>query len=213
MSAEKYVKEIVRRLQCTGAKKKEISSQLLSDIAARREQGETLEQIMESMGKPQEIAEAFRQNLSDADKKAYRRSRTIRIIGEIVLALIVISALSWWMMPKPAALGDDPSLEEITASVEQVIGLLNEDDFDDLQAMAVEELKDKLTADVINSVRQEISEDWGRMQSVGKTYVQGVKQKGALIIVTQTDVIYENVSVVYTISFDEDLRLGGLYIR
>ncbi len=213
MNAEKYVKEIVTKVKCTGAKRKEIGSQLLSDIAARREQGETLEEIMESMGQPQEIAEAFCQNLSDADKKAYRRSRIRKIIVDIVLMLIVVSILTWWMMPKPAVLGDDLSQEEIEASVENVISLLNEDDFDGLQDIATEELKDKLTRETIDSVRQDISEDWGGMQSIGRVYAQGIKQKGDLIIVTQTDAIYENVSVVYTISFDENLRLGGLYIR
>ena len=213
MNAEKYVKEIVKRLKCTGAKRKEIGSQLLSDIAARREQGETLEQIMESMGQPQEIADAFWQDFSDADKKAYRREKIVRTVSEIILALIATSFLAWWLMPKPAVLGDDLSQEEIAASVEQVITLLNENDFDSLQDMAVDKLKSKLTPEVIDPVRQKISEDWGEMQSIGKTYVQGVKQKGTLIIVTQTDAIYENVSVVYTISFDEDLKLGGLYIR
>lgn len=213
MNAEKYVKEIVTKVKCTGAKRKEIGSQLLSDIAARREQGETLEEIMESMGQPQEIAEAFCQNLSDADKKAYRRSRIRKIVVDIVLMLIVVSILTWWMMPKPAVLGDDLSQEEIEASVENVISLLNEDDFDGLQDIATEELKDKLTRETIDSVRQDISEDWGGMQSIGRVYAQGIKQKGDLIIVTQTDAIYENVSVVYTISFDENLRLGGLYIR
>lgn len=213
MNAEKYVKEIVTKVKCTGAKRKEIGSQLLSDIAARREQGETLEEIMESMGQPQEIAEAFCQNLSDADKKAYRRSRIRKIVVDIVLMLIVVSILTWWMMPKPAVLGDDLSQEEIEASVENVISLLNEDDFDGLQDIATDELKDKLTLETIDSVRQDISEDWGGMQSIGRVYAQGIKQKGDLIIVTQTDAIYENVSVVYTISFDENLRLGGLYIR
>ena len=213
MNAEKYVKEIVTRVKCTGAKRKEIGSQQMSDIAARREQGETLEEIMESMGQPQEIAEAFCQNLSDADKKAYRRSRIRKIVVDIVLMLIVVSILTWWMMPKPAVLGDDLSQEEIEASVENVISLLNEDDFDGLQDIATDELKDKLTLETIDSVRQDISEDWGGMQSIGRVYAQGIKQKGDLIIVTQTDAIYENVSVVYTISFDENLRLGGLYIR
>lgn len=213
MNAEKYVKEIVTKVKCTGAKRKEIGSQLLSDIAARREQGETLEEIMESMGQPQEIAEAFCQNLSDADKKAYRRSRIRKIVVDIVLMLIVVSILTWWMMPKPAVLGDDLSQEEIEASVGNVISLLNEDDFDGLQDIATDELKDKLTRETIDSVRQDISEDWGGMQSIGRVYAQGIKQKGDLIIVTQTDAIYENVSVVYTISFDENLRLGGLYIR
>lgn len=213
MDAEKYVKKIVRNLKCTGAKKKEIGDSLLSDIAARREQGEAMEQIMESMGSPEEIAEAFSQNLSDADRKAYKRRRIGMTIGQIVAALVFLSALAWWMIPKPAALGDDLSQEAVTASVENVIVMLNQNDFDGLQELAVDELKSKLTQETLDEVRKGISEDWGEMQSIGKVYMQGVKQKGKVIVVTQVDAVYENISVVYTISFDEDLRLGGLYMR
>lgn len=213
MDAEKYVKKIVRNLKCTGAKKKEIGDSLLSDIAARREQGEAMEQIMESMGSPEEIAEAFSQNLSDADRKAYKRRRIGMTIGQIVAALVFLSVLAWWMIPKPAALGDDLSQEAVTASVENVIVMLNQNDFDGLQELAVDELKSKLTQETLDEVRKSISEDWGEMQSIGKVYMQGVKQKGKVIVVTQVDAVYENISVVYTISFDEDLRLGGLYMR
>ena len=213
MDAEKYVKKIVRNLKCTGAKKKEIGDSLLSDIAARREQGEAMEQIMESMGSPEEIAEAFSQNLSDADRKAYKRRRIGMTIGQIVAALVFLSVLAWWMIPKPAALGDDLSQEAVTASVENVVIMLNQNDFDGLQELAVDELKSKLTQETLDEVRKGISEDWGEMQSIGKVYMQGVKQKGKVIVVTQVDAVYENVSVVYTISFDEDLRLGGLYMR
>ena len=213
MDAEKYVKKIVRNLKCTGAKKKEIGDSLLSDIAARREQGEAMEQIMESMGSPEEIAEAFSQNLSDADRKAYKRRRIGMTIGQIVAALVFLSVLAWWMIPKPAALGDDLSQEAVTASVENVIVMLNQNDFDGLQELAVDELKSKLTQETLDEVRKGISEDWGEMQSIGKVYMQGLKQKGKVMVVTQVDAVYENVSVVYTISFNEDLRLGGLYMR
>lgn len=213
MDAEKYVKKIVRNLKCTGAKKKEIGDSLLSDIAARREQGEAMEQIMESMGSPEEIAEAFSQNLSDADRKAYKRRRIGMTIGQIVAALVFLSVLAWWMIPKPAVLGDDLSQEAVTASVENVVVMLNQNDFDGLQELAVDELKSKLTQETMDEVRKGISEDWGEMQSIGKVYMQGLKQKGKVMVVTQVDAVYENVSVVYTISFDEDLRLGGLYMR
>ena len=213
MDAEKYVKKIVRNLKCTGAKKKEIGDSLLSDIAARREQGEAMEQIMESMGSPEEIAEAFSQNLSDADRKAYKRRRIGMTIGQIVAALVFLSVLAWWMIPKPAALGDDLSQEAVTASVEKVVVMLNQNDFDGLQELAVDELKSKLTQETMDEVRKGISEDWGEMQSIGKVYMQGLKQKGKVMVVTQVDAVYENVRVVYTISFDEDLRLGGLYMR
>lgn len=216
MNAEKYVNDIVRRIKCTGERKKEIRNQLLSDIVMRREQGEPLEQIIESMGPAQEIAEDFCQNLSDADRKAYRRKKIGVILGAVsavLLIVLLIAVYIWWLLPKPAELKTDFSQEEISAEVQRVIEMLDQNDFEALQEAAVEELRTVLTQDTIDKVRQDISNDWGGRQSFGHVYVQGAKQWGKYIIVTQTDVIYENISVVYTISFDEELRLTGLYIR
>lgn len=213
MDAERYVNDIVRKIKCTGARKKEIRNQLLSDIAARREQGESMEQIMESMGSAREIAEAFCQDLSDADKKAFRRRRIGVIAGAVIMALAVLAACIWWILPKPAALGDDFSEEEITARIENVVDLLDENDFAALQKISVDKIRPALTKETIDKVRQAISDDWGSRQSLGRVYAQGARQYGKFIIVTQVDAIYENVSVVYTISFDRELRLAGLYMR
>lgn len=217
MDAERYVNDIVKKVKCTGARKREIKNQLLSDIAARREQGESLEQVMESMGSAQEIAEAFCQDLSDADKKAYRRRRIALTAGVAVVAaaaaLVLFAFYIWWMLPKAVVVENNFTEEEITAEIEKVIGLLDDNDFEALQEISVDEMRAVLTQETIDKVRQDIADDWGSRQSIGHVYIQGAKQRGVYIIITQTDVIYENISVVYTISFDEDLRLAGLYIR
>ena len=213
MDAERYVNNIVRKIKCTKTRKKEIKNQLLSDITARKELGETIEQIIESMGSVQEIADAFCQNLSDTDKKEYRRKRVGTIVGVIAAILIFIAVGIGWFLPKPVALGDDVTETEITAAVENVIELLEQNDFNALQEISIDEIRAALTQKTIDKVRQGISEDWGSRQSLGHVYAQGVKQRGKFIIVTQVDAIYKNISVVYTISFDRDLRLAGLYMR
>lgn len=216
MNAEKYVNDIVRRIKCTGAKRKEIRNQLLSDIAAREEQGESMEQIIESMGSSQEIAEAFCQNLSDADRKAYRRKQIGMILGAVgvvLLLLLLLGAYIWWMLPKPAEFKADFSQEEITAEVQRVVELLDQNDFETLRETSVDEMSAVLTQEAIDKVRKGISDDWGERQSFGHVYAQAAEQRGQYILVTQTDVIYENISVVYTISFDQELRLAGIYMR
>lgn len=215
MEAEKYVQDIVGKIKCTDKKKKEIKDQLLSDIAMRRNAGESMEQIMEGMGTAGEIAEAFEQNLSEADKKAYKRRKIWMTIGSIVLVLFFLCLFVWWYIPKSADIsGDDRFTQEKAAEkVEKVIELLDENDYDSLQGMAVAEMRTMLNQETIGGVKDTISADWGKRQSIGNVYMGGVKQKGKLLIVTQVDAIYENVSVVYTISFDENMELAGLYMR
>lgn len=215
MEAEKYVREITKKIKCTKIKKREIEKQLLSDIAVRREEGESLEQIVESMGTAGEIAEAFGQNLPDADKKAYKRQKILFITTVIILILLLLCLFVWWVIPKPVDLGGNEKYtqEKITVEVEKVIDILNRNDYMALQNISVNEMQSLMNQETIGSVKDSICADWGGMQSVGTVYAGGVRQKGKLLIVTQVDVIYENISVVYTITFDEDMKLAGLYMR
>ncbi len=217
MNAERYVNEIVKKVECKGAKREEIRNQLLSDIAARREQGETLEEIIESMGSAGEIAEAFCQELSEEERRAYRkvrrRKRMTVIVGVSVLVLLLLALYFWWLLPKKADSGMPFSREEITAKTVEVVELLNADDFETLKQMALEELHTALTRENIDKARAFVSDDWGEMRSLGTVYAQEVEQKGKHFTVTQVDAIYEKVNVVYTITFDDEGRLAGVYMR
>lgn len=215
MEAEKYVNEITKKIKCAKKKKQEIQKQLLSDIAMRRAAGESLEQIMESMGTAAEIAEAFGQNLAEADSKAYKKRKMIIIVIAVILVLFLLGISGWWLMPKQVDLSGNEkySQEKVGAEVENIVELLDQGDYTAIQMVSIDKLRNMMNEQTIGAVRDKICEDWGERQSIGKVYMAGVIQKGKLLIVTQVDVIYENISVVYTISFDEDMKLAGLYMR
>ena len=215
MNAEKYVNDIVGKIKCTEVKKKEIKIQLLSDISARMEQGESLEQIMVSMGTAQEIADAFRQDMPEAERKMYRKKRVGIIVAAIIAGAVLLGFCVWWIFPKPYNIEGNELLSEeaVDAQVEIVITLLDENDFETLRAMSVDKLQNTLTQEIVDKARNLISDDWGEREKIGSTYTQGIKQSGKIFVVTQTDVMYENVGAVYTITFDENLRLSGLYMR
>ena len=59
MTAETYVKQILKKVCCNSTKKKEIKKQLLADIKERTAQGETLEEVLSHMGTVQEVADSF----------------------------------------------------------------------------------------------------------------------------------------------------------
>lgn len=54
-------KTLLGESSAAALKRKRLQAQLLSDISMRIKQGETLEEIIQSMGSPQEIADAFSQ--------------------------------------------------------------------------------------------------------------------------------------------------------
>ena len=62
-------------------------------------------------------------------------------------------------------------------------------------------------------VKKQISDDWGERQQFGTVYMSEIEQKNQHFAVGEIMVVYENVSVVYRLTYDEEMRLAGLYIR
>lgn len=78
---------------------------------------------------------------------------------------------------------------------------------------ATEEMKQYLTDEYMDSARNAISEDWGAYQFVGTIYTQEIRENGVDYTVAQVVATYENVSVTYTITFDSEFMLAGLYMK
>ena len=219
MNVNQYINGIMRKIKCGGKKKKEIKKQLLTDINFRLEQGETLADVMSQMGSIKEIADGFNESLPEAEKKNYARTKAIKIAAIIfvVLALIVTAALTLVHLFVPKGIIDiDQSKYFDKAQVEQAvkdtIELLDNKDYDALQANAIEEMKPYLTEDYMESGKAQIAKDWGKRQSIGKIYMGEINQR-KYYAVGEVTVTYENVSVVYRLTYDIDMKLAGLYMR
>lgn len=215
MTAEKYVNEIIKKIKCSKKQRQEIRQQLLSDISAELENGESLENVMERMGTPREAAGEFNLNLPVSERKKYSRNIVLKVI--IGAAVIIIAAICviYWLLPKGAQIGSSGVFEQsvVEEQVKWVVRELDANDFDSLNANAVEDLRNVLEQDMIESARSQISDDWGEFQSYGTIYMSEVRQKGQLFALAQVTVSYENTVVTYTISFDEDMKLAGLFMK
>lgn len=215
MNAEKYVDSVVRKVRCGREKRKEIRQQLLSDISAELEEGETLEHVIGRMGSAAEAAEEFNQNLPEAELKRYRRGKRWKISGCIAVALVLIACGIYWFLPKTYELskGEYFDAKTVEAGMQEVIAELDRGDYEAMQANATEEMQPVLTAEYMESAKATVSDDWGAFQAYGTAYMMQIKQQGKRFAVGQMTVSYENASVTYTLTFDEDMKLAGLFIK
>lgn len=215
MTAKRYVYAITTRVTCTSDKRKAIKQQLMSDILGAMENGESLEAIMERMGSAKDVAKEFNANLSAEEQKAYLKSRKIKRVVSFMVVLTAVCALVYWAIPKSAPIGSSGvfTQEAVEEKTVQVIELLNQDDFESLKNDATEAMKNAIDTDAIAGVREQIGTDWGEYRSVGTIYTAEMKRRGERLAVAQTVAAYENISVTYTISFDKDMKLAGLYMK
>ena len=215
MSPEKYVKQVTHKVVCSKSKKRDIEKQLLAEITERMQAGEGVDCILSSMGSADEIAEGFNESISEVEKKACKRQKLYKILIVVVLIIVIAGIFIRWYMPKTNDVKDSQIFNqtEVEQKLTEVIDLLDKDDYDTLQEMSIDQLKSVLTKTTMDSAKEDLSTDWGERTALGSIYSQEVTQKGRHYVICQVNASYKNVSVTYTITFDEHMKLAGLYLK
>lgn len=206
---KKYISQITRQLKCSGKKRKEIKRQMLSEMA------ESFAGENDGMENPAEIVEEFNRSFSEEEKKAYKREKHLKRAGFIVLILLTLAGVIWWMLPKQIWIEDSKIFDKVTVleRAEQVIQYLNDDNYTALQEMSDHKMSTLLENDDLKNKKVMIGETWGAQESVGNVYMVELTQRGRKSAVVQMHVQYEAVSVMYTIYFNKDMKLEGLWIQ
>ncbi len=210
-----YIKDVMKKIRCGGAKKKEIKKQLETDIAMRLEQGASLEEVLEEMGSAKEFAEGFNENLSAEEKRKYRLAKIGKIVLAIIIVLVVIVAGISRMLPKTIAIEDSQYFDKakVESSMLETISLLDADDYEALQDNAIPAMASTLNEETIVPIKEKMAENFGKPVSYGTAYIVELVQNHTHYAVGEIMVAYENVSVTYRLTYDEQMRLAGLYMR
>lgn len=219
MKAETYVDKIVKQMQCSKSKKEEIRKQLLGDIRERVAAGESEEAVIAQMGTVEELAQEFNESFSAKERKRSRKSRSTKMIIITMLVIIglfaIATALLYWMLPKGTDISESSIFvkEQVEARVEEVINLLDDGAYDTLAENATEQMAGVLNDEDMDAAKQLVGDDWGARVELGTIYMQEVEQQGVHYVITQVAASYENVTVTYTITFDENMKLAGIYMK
>lgn len=215
MDEKRYVNAVAKRIKCGGKRKKEIKKQLLTDIQMRAGQGERLEEIMARMGTAAEIAESFNENISLEEQKRYTRNKVLKIVIPIVAVLILLGFFIYWMIPKTVDIGQSRYFdrERVEAAMKETVELLDVEEYAALQENAIPQMQALLNAETRAGMRTTLPGDWGERKQFGMVYMAEVIQGGRHFAVGEMTVTYENVSATYRLTYDENMRLAGLYVR
>lgn len=133
---------------------------------------------------------------------------------------VLISALAIILMFSLVAcssnkLADSFKEDEVVAKAKNVVETINTKDFDAVAAMEREDLQDQLGADKLKSALEAPLEDAGAFKEYKTVVTYGMKDKSAdedyavCILVCK----YENATHKFTLSFDKDLKIVGLYMN
>lgn len=215
MEQKKYLKAIYKKLHCGQAKKKEIVKQLKADMDAALENGDPLARIIDEIGTPESVAAEFNENLSEKDQKREKYERYAKCAGMIAIILCLLAGVVWWLLPKSEKVDESGrfSEEAVIEKAKQVVSYLDEEDYEALQRMMQEQAAEVLTKEVLDEAKQYIAGDFGAFVAWGNAYVAEVTERGRHAAMVEISASYEKISVTYTLIFDEEMQLTGLYMR
>ena len=195
--------------------KKKIRKELLMEIELRREQGEALENIISEMGSIKEIADSFNENISPKEKRKYVLKKVLSIA--VVIAVVLLSAIVvlYKIVPRSADIEKSEYFDKqiVEETVKETIILLDNEEYSILQENATEKMKEFINEETLGNAKSQVANEWGKRQSFGTIYMTELIQAGEHFAVTETAVSYEHITVVYTLTYDKDMRLAGIYIR
>lgn len=132
-----------------------------------------------------------------------------------VIIMIVVGTAAILCGCASTKLADSFNKDDVEASAKQTIEYLNNKDYDSVNKMLREDLQKQLTIDKIEDAVDKTYGDAGAFKEYKSIAVLGQKVKStgedaALAIVVAK---YENKKVTFTLSFNTDLKLIGLYMK
>lgn len=216
MKQKQYIKAVVRKLKCSGSKKKEIEKQLYSDIGIALEEGSDINEVLQEMGSVSELAAEFNENMPKVELQKAKRAWIIKIIAALIVVLIVLGIAVYWWWPKIKWMDEKSRFDKeiVEQKVQEIIELLDCGEYEILREDYADDIMyPYLTEEYFESVKIQLNEDWGKREAFGNSYMTEVSQQNEVYAIVEKNVTYENVSVIYTLTFDEEMELAGLYIR
>lgn len=215
MQQEEYIKSVIRKLQCSGQKKAEIERELVSDIQTALADGEDWEEIELRMGIPEQLAKEFNENLSPKELAGKKRKYGFIIAGIVIAILVLAVMVGFWMLPKSYELEQSGIFQEtvVVERTEEIIALLDQEDYAALGEYADEKMESFFQGTAIADAKATLGGELGENQGITSNLMVEVRQAGKRYAMIEATVQYENRSVTYTISYDEEMRLAGLYMK
>ena len=132
------------------------------------------------------------------------------------LSVVMVLALSVGMIACAGGkLPEGFDKDEVGSAAEEIVGLATTGDYHSIINALRDDLKSSITADQLKEGWAATYEKAGAFDSITKTVFSSTKDKttGEDYVVVQLMAKHENANLIYTLSFDKDLALVGLYLK
>lgn len=233
MTQQTYTKKVAKKLACGKEKREEFTRQLASDIESALESGESWDAIQNRLGTPAEIAQEINESLGET-ALAYNRKK-VRILGLVLgaAAVCLVSFLLLFTMsgqrtkkqPEQAQTTISPhaaqTKEPFSDDTLDVIDQLSLDIIEQFSAgnyktildQGDDKLKASLSIETLKQVKEQIMPDAGEFEGIKDSSVALIQEENIPYVTVQTQVLYANQTVTFTLFWNDQKELCGFYLK
>lgn len=213
MNKERYLKVFRKELLCDKNKAKEICEDLMADIQVAKDNGESWEAVQLRLGSPKMLALEFNDNLEIQPKKSKFKLLFVVIalvIGLCVLAFFYLKSF----IPETHSLGTSGYFKqsEIEEKTSEVIDAIGQRDYQLIIEMSNSKMKSVLTQRQFDEAIDGLGE-LGTFEKITHQIYVELTQNEKVNATGEIVANYKKRSVTYTISFDQEMKLSGLYMK
>ena len=213
MNKKQYIKKVIRLLGCSRQQKRKIQLDLENDIEMALKQGESLEDIIQRMGAPEEVAREFNENMGVQPPRSHKKMIII-IIGLLVGVGLAVFLFIRSMIPEYTDLQDSSYFqqEQVSQIMAEVILDVSPLDEQSLIERCDETMAQTLTEHSLSEALESLGELGDFQRITSERYVE-VNQNGYICVIGEIVALYQKRSVTYTITLDQNYQLAGLYMK
>ena len=200
MNKERYMSVFKKSLGCNKEKKNLICEELDADIQER-------------LGEPHVLANEFNENLgvkNSSPKKKVWIYIGIVVIGLLLAGFFYINSL----IPQVSNIGASGYFQqsEVEKQSLDIVVNLSQRNYQAIHDISNQELQGALSQERLETAVNGLG-DIGEFEKITSQNYAEVTQKGEVNVVGELVALYDQRSVTYTISFDKDMKLSGLYMK
>ena len=128
---------------------------------------------------------------------------------KFIKVLSIILCLFMFVSCSAGRLSDAYNEDEVKAAAEEVINELNDKNYDGILEDSSDELKISLPDNKLQETWEGFSKDIGEFNSILNMTL--AEKNGYAVAIT--NVKYDNKKVTFTLSFNKEMKLAGIYMK
>lgn len=213
MTKEKYIARIVAGIKGSKETKKRAREEFHAKVDQAMEQGASLVDVIDWIGPASKAAKEWNDKIPEEEQKAYEKAMRWKRVGVVVGIVLVVLAVCYYLLPRYYDIESKGifSKTEVELQVQNVVAMLDEEDYEGLCDIATLDMQKVLNHTMIQAAKEEqVGSNWGAFVEYGQLYMSRMEYRGKVYAVTQITVEYENIGVIYSIAFDKNMKFVKL---